>query len=128
MMKLGINFDAERDDVFHSHGYAKIAYGPNLGSASPKPGGGRAGEGGIGAVGTYRYAGVPNRRGNDPTLKEPVKEDPAAEPEPADSRRKLQVKERESEKNGAAFSHRNLSETPARAFREPPGRSYNPYS
>jgi hypothetical protein len=121
MMKLGINFDAERDDVFHSHGYAKIAYGPNLGSASPKPGGGRAGEGDIGAVGTYRYAGVPNRRSDDPTTKEA----PAAEP--ANSRRTLHVKERAG-KDKAAFSHRDPSEAPAsRTFSEPPGRSYNPY-
>lgn len=124
-MKLGIDFDAERDDVFHSHGYAKIAYGPNLGSASPVPGGGRAGSGDM--VGTYRNAGVPNRRGNDPTLNDPPKEAPPADTD-NNPRSKLQVKSREGDEKGAAFSHRDLSTAPIRAFREPPGRSYNPYT
>lgn len=120
-MKLGINFDAERDDVFHSHGYAKIAYGANLGSASPKPGGGRAGEGDIGAVGAYHYADVSHRHKRDPANKK------GSSPDKGGSRHTLQVKEREGE-GKAAFSHRDPSSSPTRTFREPPGRSFNPYT
>ena len=121
-MKLGHDFSAEPDDVFHSHGYAKVAYGSNLGSASSTPGGGRAGSGGIGAVGTYRYADVSHRHKRDPAMKKLSSKDDGG------SRYTLHVNEREKEGNGAAFSHRDPSQVTNRTFREPPGRSFNPYS
>jgi hypothetical protein len=121
-MKL-VDFDkAEPEDIFHSHGYAKIAYGQNLGSASSVPGGGRAGAKDIGAVGTYHYASVSQRQADDPAQN---KETPPTDTD--SSRHKLQVKERPDKGEGAAFSHRDPSESPMHTFREPPGRSYNPY-
>ncbi len=123
-MKLGINFEAEPDDIFHSHGYAKVAYGSNLGSASSVPGGGRAGSGDIGAVGAYHYADVSHRHKRDPAARKASLSSKGK----GTLRDKLQVKEREGDGKGAAFSHRDPSASTIRSFREPPGRPYNPYT
>ena len=122
-MNLGIDFDAQNDDVFHSHGFAKAAYGSNLGSTSPAPAGGRAGTGGsVGAVGAYHYADVSHRHKRESILSRSSSEGDDS------TRRTLRVNERDGKNNGAAFSHRDLSIPPVRVYREPPGRSYNPYS
>jgi hypothetical protein len=88
------------------------------------PGGGRAGARGIGAVGTYRYADVSHRHKRDSAGDEKT---PTADQ--GNSRYKLQVNERPDKGEGAAFSHRDPSAAPPiHTFREPPGRSYNPYT
>lgn len=123
-MSLKIDFDAADDDkpdLFHSHGYAKIAYGPYIGSASSVPGGGRAGEGEIGAVGTYHYADVSYRHKRDSAGNKDTSSTDDS------SRYKLKVEER-PDKDKAAYSHRDPAELPVHTFREPPGRSYNPYA
>ena len=121
-MRLGHNFDDESDDIFHSHGFAKIAYGSNFGSASPVPGGGRAGTGGIGAVGTYRYADVSHRHKREAAYGRALQTDGTG------PRRTLHVKERADGGEGAAFTRRDPSASAIRTFREPPGRTYNPYA